>query len=84
MQESDTVYSPKRTVSTNLQGGGVGEGELKAVLTIWIQDLVCVTFLTHEIRDPGMGKKSRSGSGIRIRDENPGSYLRELRNNILG
>jgi hypothetical protein len=32
----------------------------------------------------GMGKKSRSGSGIRIRDEHPGSYLRELRKNFLG
>jgi hypothetical protein len=29
-----------------------------------------------------MGKKS--GSGIRIRDEHPGSYFRELRNNFLG
>jgi hypothetical protein len=31
-----------------------------------------------------MGKKSRSGSGIQIRDEHPGSYLQELRNNVLG
>jgi hypothetical protein len=31
-----------------------------------------------------MGKKSRSGSGIRNRDEYPGSYFRELRNNFLG
>ncbi len=31
-----------------------------------------------------MGKKSRSGFGIRIRDEHPGSYIRELRNNFLG
>ena len=30
----------------------------------------------------GMDKKSRSGSGIRIRDEHPGSYFRELRNNF--
>ncbi len=29
-----------------------------------------------------MGKKS--WSGIRIRDEQPGSHFRELRNNILG
>jgi hypothetical protein len=29
-----------------------------------------------------MGKKF--GSGIRIRDEQPGSYFRELRNNFLG
>jgi hypothetical protein len=29
-----------------------------------------------------MGKKSRSGSGIRIRGEHPGSYFRELRNNF--
>jgi hypothetical protein len=31
-----------------------------------------------------MGKKSRSRSGIRIRDEHPGSYFRELRNKFLG
>ncbi len=30
----------------------------------------------------GMGKKSRSGSGIQIRDEYPGSYFREIRNNF--
>jgi hypothetical protein len=30
-----------------------------------------------------MGKKSVSGSGIRIRDEQPGSYFRELRNHFL-
>jgi hypothetical protein len=29
-----------------------------------------------------MGKKSGSGSGIRLRDEQPGSYFRELRNNF--
>jgi hypothetical protein len=29
-----------------------------------------------------MGKKSRSGSGIR--DEHPGTYFSELRNNFLG
>jgi hypothetical protein len=33
--------------------------------------------------DPGMGKKSRLGSGIPIWDEHPGSYFRELRNNFL-
>jgi hypothetical protein len=32
----------------------------------------------------GIGKKSRSGSRIRIRDEHPGSYFRELRSNFLG
>jgi len=32
----------------------------------------------------GMSKKSRSGSGIRIRNEHSGSYLRELRTNFLG
>jgi hypothetical protein len=31
-----------------------------------------------------MGKISGSGFGIRIRDEQPGSYFRELRNNFLG
>jgi hypothetical protein len=39
--------------------------------------------------DPGssaflMGKKLRSGSGMRIRDEFPGSYFRDLINNFLG
>ncbi len=32
----------------------------------------------------GMGKKSRSGSQIRIWDEHPGSYFRDLLNNFLG
>ncbi len=32
----------------------------------------------------GMGKKSGSGSGIRVRDEQPESYFRELRNKCLG
>jgi hypothetical protein len=31
-----------------------------------------------------MVKKSGSGSGIQIRDEQPGSYFRELRNHFLG
>jgi hypothetical protein len=30
-----------------------------------------------------MGKKSGTGSGIRIRDEQPRSYFRELRNNFF-
>jgi hypothetical protein len=30
-----------------------------------------------------MGKKSGSGFGIRIRDEQPGSYFRELKNSIF-
>jgi hypothetical protein len=36
--------------------------------------------------DPGsgMGNKSGSGSGTRIRDEQPGSYFREHRNHFLG
>jgi hypothetical protein len=35
--------------------------------------------------DPGfgVGKKSGFGSGIRIRDEQPGSYFRALKNNFL-
>ncbi len=32
----------------------------------------------------GVGKKSRSGAGIPIRDKHPESYSRELRNNFLG
>jgi hypothetical protein len=31
-----------------------------------------------------MGKKSGSGSGIRIRDEQPGSYFRELKRQFFG
>ncbi len=31
-----------------------------------------------------MIKKSGSGSGLRIRDEKPGSYFRELRNHFRG
>jgi hypothetical protein len=31
-----------------------------------------------------MGKKSRNGSGIRIQDEQPGSYFLELTNYFLG
>jgi hypothetical protein len=31
-----------------------------------------------------MGKKSGSGSGIRIWDEKPGLYFSVLRNNVLG
>jgi hypothetical protein len=38
-------------------------------------------FLTPGSR---IGKKSESGSGIRVRDELSGSYFRELRNNVLG
>jgi hypothetical protein len=30
-----------------------------------------------------MGKRSRTGFGIRIRDEHPGSYFRERINNFL-
>jgi hypothetical protein len=36
----------------------------------------------HWIRDPGWVKKSGSGSGSGIRDEHPGLYFRELRNNF--
>jgi hypothetical protein len=32
--------------------------------------------------DPGSGALLTPGSGIRIRDEQPGSYFRELRNNF--
>jgi hypothetical protein len=31
---------------------------------------------------PGSGMGKKSGSGTRIRDEQPGSYFLELRNNI--
>ncbi len=33
---------------------------------------------------PGSGMGKKSGSGIRIRNEQPGSYFRELRNHFLG
>jgi hypothetical protein len=36
------------------------------------------------IRCPGWVKKSGSGSEIRFRDEQPGSYFRERRNNFFG
>jgi hypothetical protein len=36
------------------------------------------------IRDPVWVKKTGSASGIRIRDEQPELYFRELRNNFLG
>jgi hypothetical protein len=34
--------------------------------------------------NPGSGVGKKSGSAIRIRDEQLGSYFRELRNNFLG
>jgi hypothetical protein len=34
--------------------------------------------------ESGMGRKLGSGSEIRIRDKQPGSYFRELRNNFFG
>ena len=48
-----------------------------------------ISYLQHHIfdpwiRNPGWIKKSRSGSGIRTRDEHPGSYFRELRKKIFG
>ncbi len=55
-----------------------------------------IYLIRHNVADPhpgsgvfltpgsGMGQKSGSGSGIRIRDEKPGSYFRELRNHFLG
>jgi hypothetical protein len=36
------------------------------------------------IRDPVSGRGKKSGSGSGIRDEQPGSYFLELRNNFLG
>jgi hypothetical protein len=33
---------------------------------------------------PGSGKGKKSGSGIRIRDEQPGSYFLELTNHCFG
>ncbi len=63
-----------------------------------LQQCLRITFYTYiqvlRIRDSvpfcpldpgsGMGKKSGSGSGLRIRDEQPGSYFLELRNNFFG
>ncbi len=59
---------------------------------VWIHAVYVRPMLRIRIRDPvpfwpldpesGMGKKSGSGSGIR--DEQPRSYFRELRNNFLG
>ncbi len=56
--------------------GGIVTG---TVLRSRIRDPVPIWLL-----DPGWAKKSRSGSGIQIRDEHPGSYFRELGNNFLG
>ncbi len=39
--------------------------------------------LTPCIRDPGSAMGKKSGSGIGIRDEQTGSYFRELRNQFL-
>ncbi len=54
--------------------------------------IALISMLRIQIRDPlpflvqgsGMGKKPRSGSGIRIRGEQPGFYFWELRNNVMG
>ncbi len=47
----------------------------------WTTLCLDISVLRIRIRDPvsGMGKKSGSGSGIRIRDEQPGSYFWELK-----
>jgi hypothetical protein len=34
--------------------------------------------------DPGSGIGKKSGSGIRIRDEQPGSYFQELKKQFFG
>ncbi len=52
---------------------------LDPVLRIRIRDPGSGAFLTT---GSGMGRKSASGSGIR--DEQPGSYFLELRNNFFG
>jgi hypothetical protein len=49
-------------------------------------------FILCSVADPGSGALLTPGSGIqdgwkiriRIRDEQPGSYFRKIRNNILG
>jgi hypothetical protein len=53
----------------------------KSVLRIRTRNPESGTFLTP---GSGMGNKSGFGSGIRMRDEQPGSYVRELINHILG
>jgi hypothetical protein len=54
-----------------MQAGGRG-GDLEPVLRIRIR---CLFLLL----DPGWVKKTGTGSRIRIRDDQPGSYFRELR-----
>jgi hypothetical protein len=70
---SYSVHSPHRLFSNSSTGEeyyqSCGSGSgIRCLFDPWIRD----------------GKKSRSGSGIWIRDEHPGSYFRELRNNVLG
>jgi hypothetical protein len=48
---------------------------------------LCKTIVIHNVADAdpgsGMGKKSGSGYWIQMRDEPPGSYFREVKNNFL-
>jgi hypothetical protein len=41
------------------------------------------TVLWIRVRDPGLGAFLTPGSGIGIRDEQPGSYFLELRNHFF-
>jgi hypothetical protein len=61
--------SAQKPMEVQNQCCGSGSG-IRCLFDPWIRDR--------------LGKKSRSGSRIRIRDEHPGSYFREFRNNFLG
>jgi hypothetical protein len=56
-------------------------GIKKAVLRIWDPGSGCL--FDPWIQDLGSGMGKKSGSGSEIRDEQPGSYFRKLRNNYF-
>ncbi len=41
-------------------------------------------YISVAVQDPGFGAFLNPGSGIRIGDEQPGSYFRKLRNHFFG
>jgi hypothetical protein len=59
-----------------------GKGFFVAVLRIRIRDPGCL--FDPWIRDSGSGMGKKTGSGTGIRDDQPGSYFRELRNQFFG
>jgi hypothetical protein len=68
-------YDPNRDAQIALTG------TINTGTSVADPDLGSAAFLTP---GSGMGTNSRSGSGIRIRDEHPGVYFREFRNTFWG